>query len=217
MNLEQVAKYVAGADAQLYFVRIYKNFGFKDGSTFEEYLQAIQKDTTHWFESFPEELKSATSFSKPKSCIIKLLKKDEVHKVCGARLCKDVSTEITHIFKTKSDGILKKRMAITDQEDIAELSSEEPEECVETKVTKEVVTEVNATVHIIDVVTEVNATVPIIDVVTEVKPNVVANVDVTSTTMDVRFEKMKFLAFGITNFIENPDYRKEMMEMIKSI
>ena len=204
MNLEQVAKYVAGADAQLYFVRIYKNFGFKDGSTFEEYLQAIQKDTTHWFESFPEELKSATSFSKPKSCIIKLLKKDEVHKVCGARLCKDVSTEITHIFKTKSDGILKKRMAITDQEDIAELSSEEPEECVETKVTKEVVT-------------EVNATVPIIDVVTEVKPNVVANVDVTSTTMDVRFEKMKFLAFGITNFIENPDYRKEMMEMIKSI
>jgi len=199
MNLEQAAKLVDEKDSKLYFTRIHVNFGFKVDANLADYLEAIHKDPIKWFESFPGEIKSATSFAKPKTCIAKVLKKDEVHTVCGERLCKDILDTIISTFKKEEKNILKRRVAAlthVEQETTPDMSSDEEEDAVILEEPSEFqsVTTAEQTINVGEV----------------------ADLQARVIFLEQQVKALKSLAISFTYSMENAEYRKEMIELVKN-
>jgi hypothetical protein len=57
-----------------YFVCVYEHFQFKETQLLKDYLDFIVHEPVEWLKAFPERLKTKSSFAKPKSALIKLLK-----------------------------------------------------------------------------------------------------------------------------------------------
>jgi hypothetical protein len=66
-----------------YFSEVFKAFDFKDDDLLSDYIDFIVHEPVHWMEGFPVKLTTKTSFSKPKTAVIKLLKKGEVQTALG--------------------------------------------------------------------------------------------------------------------------------------
>jgi hypothetical protein len=96
-------------DNHRYFSELYKLFGFRDDQTVKEYLDFIAHEPVAWLEGFPSKLVSKQTYAKPKTAIIKLLKKDEIVKELGDTYVNKIYDTIWSAFKKEHQRILDKR------------------------------------------------------------------------------------------------------------
>jgi hypothetical protein len=97
------------ADNHRYFAEVYKNFQFKDEDTLKDYVDFILHEPTHWMRGFPPKLTSKNAFAKPKTAVIKLLKKTEVQADLGEAAAELAHTTIWTVFKRDHEKILEER------------------------------------------------------------------------------------------------------------
>jgi hypothetical protein len=97
------------ADNHRYFTEMYKQFHFTDGQTLKEYLEFILHEPKLWMEGFPSKLTTKQGFAKPKTAIIKLLKKPEVARGLGTEFTAKAHDAIWKTFKLEHESILKSR------------------------------------------------------------------------------------------------------------
>jgi hypothetical protein len=97
------------ADNHRYFAETYKLFGFNDTHTLKKYLDFILIDPLSWLKGFPVKLNTKTTYCKPKTAMIKLLKKDEVKKSLGEDFVTNVYNTVWNIYKKHHEEILTAR------------------------------------------------------------------------------------------------------------
>jgi hypothetical protein len=98
-------------DNHRYFSEVYKLFQFRDDQTLKEYLDFIDHEPVAWLEGFPAKLTTKQTFSKPKTALIKLLKKDEVSTALGLSYVNKVYDVVWNTFKKEHQRILDKRQS----------------------------------------------------------------------------------------------------------
>lgn len=96
-------------DNHRYFSELYKLFGFRDDQTLKEYLDFIDHEPVAWLEGFPSKLVSKQTFAKPKTSLIKLLKKEEVVTILGENYINRMYDVVWSTFKKEHQRILEKR------------------------------------------------------------------------------------------------------------
>ena len=97
------------SDNHRYFSELYKQFNYRDEGLLKDYLEFIYYDPVEWMRGFPKKLTTKTSFSKPKTAVIKLLKKEAVVEAVGAEFAERLHTNIWKTFKENSEGLLADR------------------------------------------------------------------------------------------------------------
>lgn len=97
------------ADNCRYFTELYKYFQFRDDQLLKDYLEFIIQEPVDWIRGFPTKLTTKTSFSKPKTAVIKLLKKDAVHAALGSQYVDKVHDIIWKTYKQHWEAILTSR------------------------------------------------------------------------------------------------------------
>lgn len=129
------------ADNHRYFAEVYKQFQFQDEDVLKDYIDFILHEPVHWMRCFPAKLTSKTAFSKPKTAVIKLLKKTAVMEDLGVDLATEAHSVIWETYKIHCEEILKERggasavsvaeqaapsMSVTDEdEELSEIESYE--------------------------------------------------------------------------------------------
>lgn len=98
-------------DNHRYFAEVYKTFQFKDEDSLKDYVDFILHEPTHWLRGFPPKLTSKNAFAKPKTAVIKLLKKPEVQADLGEAAAETAHASIWSVFKRDADAILAERTA----------------------------------------------------------------------------------------------------------
>ena len=96
-----------------YFVCLYEHFQFKETQSLKDYLDFIVHEPVEWLKAFPEKLKTKSSFAKPKSALIKLLKHERVIRDLGEDYVKNIHDVIWATFKKHGDAILASRQKTT--------------------------------------------------------------------------------------------------------
>ncbi len=97
------------ADNCRYFAELYKYFQFRDEQLLKDYLQFIIQEPADWIRGFPTKLTTKTSFSKPKTAVIKLLKKDTVRAAITATFADKVYDVIWKTYKQTWESVLNAR------------------------------------------------------------------------------------------------------------
>lgn len=97
------------SDNHRYFAEVYKAFNYTDEDSLADYVDFIVHEPLHWMQGFPAKLTTKTSFSKPKTAIIKLLKKSQVQEDLGAEVADAAYTVIWNTFKKEHETLLKER------------------------------------------------------------------------------------------------------------
>jgi hypothetical protein len=98
-------------DNHRYFAEVYKLFQFRDDQTLKEYLDFVAHEPVAWMEGFPSKLTTKQMYSKPKTAIIKLLKKEEVVEALGSTYVEEVHDKIWNAFKKEHQRILTHRQS----------------------------------------------------------------------------------------------------------
>lgn len=96
-------------DNHRYFAEVYKLFQFKDEDDLKAYLEFIVHEPVHWMRGFPVKLTTKTSYSKPKTAIIKLLKKEAVVQDLGQEFVDRVYDCVWNTYKKEHVTILAER------------------------------------------------------------------------------------------------------------
>lgn len=96
-----------------YFACVYEHFQFKEEQPLKGYLDFIVHEPVEWLKAFPEKLKTKSSFAKPKSALIKLLKHERVIQDLGSEYVKHVHDTVWTTFKKHGDAILLSRQPVT--------------------------------------------------------------------------------------------------------
>ncbi len=110
MNLEQAAQLLQGeGDHARFFELTYKIYKFTGEHTLQEYLEFVDHDTVEWMRGFPANLNVKVKFAKPKTALIKLLKKPEVAAALGDTFVKQVHQKVWDTFKQQGDAVLAER------------------------------------------------------------------------------------------------------------
>jgi hypothetical protein len=100
-----------------YFVYLYEHFGFLEQQLLKDYLDFIVHEPVEWLKAFPEQLKTKSSFAKPKSALIKLLKHERVVQELGEDYIKHIHDVIWATFKKHGDAVLASRQSSIDEEE----------------------------------------------------------------------------------------------------
>ncbi len=114
------------ADNHRYFSEVYKLYGFADDRTLKDYLDFIDHETVAWMQGFPAKLTTKLAFSKPKTAIIKLLKKQSVIQALGADYITRIHDKVWNTFKKEADRLVadrNKHTIIVEKEDRGDLLS----------------------------------------------------------------------------------------------
>lgn len=109
MDLETAANLLLRGDNQNYFKNIYKHYGKSNESPLKDYLEFIKSGMHEWFMLLPNYIAAKTTFSKPKTAIISVLKNVDVVKSLGKEYCEDFIASISNFYKTKGDEIFDLR------------------------------------------------------------------------------------------------------------
>ena len=96
-------------DNYRYFSEVYKLYGFADDKPLKEYLDFIDHEPAHWMRGFPAKLTTKLAFSKPKTALIKLLKKQSVMQALGTEYVTRIHDVVWNTFKREADAILEER------------------------------------------------------------------------------------------------------------
>ncbi len=97
------------ADNHRYFAELYKLYNFADDQPLRDYLDFIEHEPVHWMRGFPAKLVNRLGFAKPKTAVIKLLKKPAVAEALGADYVARIHDLIWNTFKREADAILQER------------------------------------------------------------------------------------------------------------
>jgi hypothetical protein len=97
------------ADNNRYFTDLYKLYNFKEEDELKDYIDFILHEPVHWLRGFPAKLTSKPAFAKPKTAIIKLLKKSEVISALGQTYTENAYDVIWKTFKKEHDTIINER------------------------------------------------------------------------------------------------------------
>lgn len=97
------------SDSPRYFAEVYKSFQFTDDDSLADYIDFIVHEPVHWMRGFPAKLTTKTSFSKPKTAVIKLLKKPAVQNELGVDVVETAHGAIWSTFKKEHETLLKER------------------------------------------------------------------------------------------------------------
>jgi hypothetical protein len=114
------------SDNHRYFSEVYKLFGFRDDQTLKEYFDFILHEPLHWMRGFPSKLLTKTSFSKPKTAVIKFLKKDSVANTLGREYVEKVHDCVWNCYKKHHEQLIsdrQKKMPISDMFDAESFDS----------------------------------------------------------------------------------------------
>jgi hypothetical protein len=96
-------------DNHRFFAEVYKLYGFTDDKLLLEYLDFIAHEPVHWLKGFPAKLVTKLAFSKPKTAMVKLLKKQQVIQALGADYVTRIYETIWNTFKKEADAIVEER------------------------------------------------------------------------------------------------------------
>ncbi len=97
------------ADNHRYFAELYKLYNFGDDQPLRDYLDFIEHEPVHWMRGFPAKLVNRIGFAKPKTAVVKLLKKPAVAEALGHQYVTHIHDLIWNTFKREADTILKER------------------------------------------------------------------------------------------------------------
>lgn len=97
------------SDNHRYFAEVYKLYQFRDDQLLKDYLEFIIREPVSWFRGFPAKLTTKTSFSKPKTAVIKLLKHDTVIDELGEEYVQRVHDVVWKTYKQCHEEILETR------------------------------------------------------------------------------------------------------------
>ncbi len=97
------------SDNQRYFSEIYKHFRFSDEQLLKEYLDFIDAEPVEWMRGFPAKLNSKQTFPKPKTAVVKLLKKDAIKQALGVQYVERVYDKIWQTYKKEGEKIMGER------------------------------------------------------------------------------------------------------------
>lgn len=111
-----------------YFVCVYEHFQFKETQLLKDYLDFIVHEPVEWLKAFPERLKTKSSFAKPKSALIKLLKHERVVQTLGEEYLKNIHDVIWVTFKKHGDAILATRQKTDTIEHVEDYDSDDVSE-----------------------------------------------------------------------------------------
>jgi hypothetical protein len=112
MDLKHATELLDAKAQGRYFTEPYKLFGFTEETQLKDYLDFIIHEPVEWFKGLPGKLITRGSFAKPKTALINLLKEDEVNAVLDAEYIKKVHDIVWKTFKSHSDAIVEKRIAL---------------------------------------------------------------------------------------------------------
>lgn len=96
-------------DNHRYFAEVYKLYGFTDEKSLKEYLDFIDHEPVAWMRGFPAKLATRLAFAKPKTAIIKLLKKQSVVQALGADYITRIHDKVWSTFKNNVDSLMVTR------------------------------------------------------------------------------------------------------------
>jgi hypothetical protein len=113
------------ADNHRYFVEMYKQFQFTDSQTLKDYLEFILHEPKLWMQGFPSKLTTKQAFGKPKTAIIKLLKKPEVVRDLGTEFVTKAHDVIWKTFKLEHESILRSRAPTMQVDELESVGSYE--------------------------------------------------------------------------------------------
>ena len=116
MKLEEAYKLLVEdgvGDNYRYFAELYKLYNFKEEDDLKDYIDFILHEPVHWMRGFPAKLTTKPSFAKPKTALIKLLKKSEVGAALGESYTDRAYDVIWKTFKTEHEAILGGRRTMT--------------------------------------------------------------------------------------------------------
>jgi hypothetical protein len=97
------------SDNHRYFSEVYKFYGFSDDTLLKDYLSFVSNEPLEWLKGLPSKLATKPTFSKPKTAIVKLLKKDAVKSAVGEDFAEQVHAKVWDTYKRESAKILEER------------------------------------------------------------------------------------------------------------
>lgn len=92
------------------FSEIYKLYNFKDDNDLKDYLDFISHEPLEWLKGFPARWVTKSSFGRPKTALVKLLKHDKVREEYTEAYTQRIYDCVWSTFKKHSDDILAHRM-----------------------------------------------------------------------------------------------------------
>jgi hypothetical protein len=119
-------------DNHRYFAEVYKLYGFTDDKLLKEYLDFIDHEPVAWMRGFPSKLATRLAFAKPKTALIKLLKKQSVVQALGAEYITRIHDKVWSTFKNNVDTLMATRNPQADKASVGSAESLDTIDTIET-------------------------------------------------------------------------------------
>jgi hypothetical protein len=94
-----------------YFLDVYKLYNYRDDQLLKDYLDFVITEPVEWMQGFPARLHNISSFAKPKTALIKLLKHETVQAALGQEYVQKVYNVVWKTYKQHAEAIVAKREA----------------------------------------------------------------------------------------------------------
>jgi hypothetical protein len=94
-----------------YFLDVYKLYNYRDEQLLKDYLDFVCTEPVEWMRGFPARLRNISSFAKPKTALIKLLKHETVQTTLGREYVQKVYDVVWKTYKQHAEIIVAKREA----------------------------------------------------------------------------------------------------------
>jgi hypothetical protein len=92
-----------------YFLDVYKLYNYRDDQLLKDYLDFVCTEPVEWMRGFPARLHNISSFAKPKTALIKLLKHEKVQTALGHEYVQKVYDVVWKTYKQHAESIVAKR------------------------------------------------------------------------------------------------------------
>lgn len=109
LSIREAINVLTTPDYKKYMTQICMTLGKDMDTPFVDYVEQVNNDPVHWFNVFPDQLKSEAAFRKPYSALIKLLNDADVTKSLGEVFCNAAARKISSAWKANFKTILDTR------------------------------------------------------------------------------------------------------------
>jgi hypothetical protein len=91
------------------FSEIYKLYNFKDDTDLKDYLDFIAHEPVEWMKGFPARWVTKSSFGRPKTALVKLLKMEKIRQEYSEAYIQRIYDCVWSTFKKHADDLLAHR------------------------------------------------------------------------------------------------------------
>lgn len=127
MNIQETSAFLTENSKPIindYFQKQCRIFNLNSTSPLKDYLDFINSDPVHWFNSLPTDLQSKSAFHKYKEPIYKLLKHTKIHELYGNDYCDTIINNMKQAFITTCQSLIDDRKKTKQTISIADTTSE---------------------------------------------------------------------------------------------